>query len=253
MPSKLILAAVPTAPLLLPAASPAQPPELTAPVAALRVDVAAALDGLGDTVVAVVAGEALAVVEPARATLRSYGLAIERELASDAALAAAVAAALGTDHLPAAELHGDAAVLALLVTDQRPSVPLVVLEVPAALAASVDEAARVAVAVADAAGVVDGTLAVLAAGDLAATLTTASPGYLVEGAEDHDRAIVAAVRDVDPAALTATSADAERFRTRALPALAVLVALHDREGTRPQELTYHAPRGVGQLVVQPGS
>jgi hypothetical protein len=69
------LIAVPSAPLLLPAVSPAQPPESAEGVAALREAVDDALQQLADvdTVILLAAGDEALVHDANRASLASYG------------------------------------------------------------------------------------------------------------------------------------------------------------------------------------
>jgi aromatic ring-opening dioxygenase LigB subunit len=97
----------------------------------------------------------------------------------------------------------------------------------------------------------DRRVAVVAAGDLAATLTTSSPGYLVEGADAWDATAVDAVRATDPDAMTALGpADAARVQARGWAPLVVLLRAAARQDHRFGTVRYHAPRGVGQLVAR---
>jgi hypothetical protein len=243
------LVAIPAAPLLLPAVSPAQPPELVEPVAALRKDVAGALGGLAgiDSVILLARGDEALVHDANEATLASYGHPEVRcDLAHDEELLKAVSARGQLPRVRDDRLDGDLAVLATLVTAAVPGVRLLSVTVPAA---GSDALAASAAGLRGAAEASDRRVAVVAAADLAASLTTASPGYLVEGADTWDAAVVEAVRAGDADAMGALGpADAARVQARGWAPLVVLLRVAARQEHRFERVAYHAPRGVGQLV-----
>jgi hypothetical protein len=247
-----VLLAVPSAPLLLPAVSPAQPPEAVEPVTALRRDVGRALSALADvdTVILLAAGDEALVHDANRATLASYGHPeVTAELAHDEELLTAVSARGQIPRVRDDRLDGDLAVLATLVTTTAPQVCLLSVTVPAA--AGPDALGATAAGLTGAAASTERRVAVVAAGDLAATLSTTSPGYLVDGAEDWDASVIAAfrARDVDAMA-TLGPVEASRVQARGWAPLAVLLRVAHRLERGFGEVSYHAPRGVGQLVAR---
>jgi hypothetical protein len=244
------LIAVPSAPLLLPAVSPAQPPELAAEVAALREDVAGALRVLSDvdTVILLAAGDEALVHDASRATLACYGHpGVSAELAHDEELLSAVAARGQIPRVRDDRLDGDLAVLAMLVTSTARHVCLLSVTVPRA--AGPHALAATAGGLSGAAASTTRRVAVVATGDLAATLGTSSPGYLVEGADAWDAAAVEAFRTGDAEGMAALGPeDATRVQARGWAPLAVLLAIAKQQQHGFAEVSYHAPRGVGQLV-----
>jgi hypothetical protein len=105
-----------------------------------------------------------------------------------------------------------------------------------------------------AAAAVDGEVAVVAAGDLAATLDVTSPGYLVDGAVAFDDAAVAAIRALDEDAFAALGPDeAGRVQARGWGPLTVALAAARLARLTLAEVAYHAPRGVGQVVGRPAT
>jgi hypothetical protein len=250
------IAVVPAAPLLLEGASPAQPPELADAVAALRADVTDALAALPSDLRAAIVlccGDEFLVHSAARATLRSYGRAqVATSLRLDRPLLAAVGDRGQSPTIQEDELHGDLAVLALLLAATRPDVAVVPMTVPTRASRGVLDA--VAAGLVGAAAAVPGQVAVVAAGDLAATLDTHSPGYRVEGATAFDAAAVAAVRAVDKDAFAALGPDeAGRVQARGWGPLTVALAAACLARLRFAEVVYHAPRGVGQVVGRPAT
>ena len=250
------IAVVPAAPLLLPGASPAQPPAVTEEVVALRSDVSNALTALPSglrAAIVLVCGDELLVHAAARATLRSYGRPqVAATLRLDRALLAAAGSRGQAPTIQEDELHGDLAVLALLLAAARPEVAVVPMTVPTRASRGVLDA--LAAGLVGAAEAVDGQVAVVAAGDLAATLGTASPGYLVDGAVAFDDAAVAAVRAVDEDAFAALGpVEAERVQARGWGPLTVALAAARLAGLTFAEVDYHAPRGVGQVVGRPAA
>jgi hypothetical protein len=254
--SLVAIAVVPAAPLLLAGASPAQPAGLVDAVAALRSDVANALAALPTglrAAIVLTCGDELLVHAAARATLRSYGRPqVAATLRLDRPLLGAVGDRGQAPTVQEDELHGDLAVLALLLAAARPEVAIVPLTVPTRASRGVLDA--LAAGLVGAAAAVDGTVSVVAAGDLAATLDTTSPGYLVEGATAFDAAAVAAVGAVDEDAFAALGPDeAGRVQARGWGPLTVALAAARLAGLRFAEVGYHAPRGVGQVVGRPAS
>jgi hypothetical protein len=95
----------------------------------------------------------------------------------------------------------------------------------------------------------DTDAALLVMGDGSARRSTAAPGYFDPRAEDHDAAIIAALRAGDPAALAAVEpADLLVAGTAAWRAAA---AVTSDSGPQPWQSTLHyadAPYGVGYFV-----
>jgi hypothetical protein len=249
------LAVVPAAPLLHPAASPAQPDTVADAVSSLRGDVDAALGALVArhlrSVVLLAGGDEVLLHAASSATLGSYGSPhVAAPIALDRELLAEIGARSQAPSIQEDALHGDLAVLALLLTAARPGLPVVPLTVPWSASRPVLDG--LAAGLVRAAGAVDGEVAVVAAGDLAATLDTTSPGYLEAGASDVDAAAVAALRAGDEEALAALGpAEAARVQARGWAPLTVLLAVGQLTNRRLAEVTYHAPRGVGQAVGWP--
>jgi hypothetical protein len=246
------LVAVPSAPLLLPAVSPAQPAAVATAVAELRDAVGRALAPVADveSVILLAAGDEALVHDANRATLASYGHpGVGSALSHDEELLTAVAARGQIPRVRDDRLDGDLAVLATLVTAIHPAVGLLSVTVP--YAAGAGALGATAAGLTGAAASTDRSVAVVAAGDLAATLDTTSPGYLVEGAAEWDAAAVDAVRAGDVEAMAALGpADATRVQARGWAPLAVLLTVADQLQHRFGEVTYLAPRGVGQLVAR---
>jgi hypothetical protein len=246
------LVAVPSAPLLLRAVSPAQPPGVAEEVARLRAAVDRALVPVAavESVILLAAGDEALVHDASRATLASYGHPdVATPLAHDEELLTAVAARGQIPRVRDDRLDGDLAVLATLVTTVQPGVRLLSVTVP--FAAGAHALAATAAGLTGAAATTERRVAVVAAGDLAATLDTTSPGYVIDGATDWDAAAVAAVRAGDVTAMAGLGPeDATRVQARGWAPLAVLLAVADQLQHRFGEVTYLAPRGVGQLVVR---
>lgn len=244
--------AVPAAPLLLPAASPAQPADVAPAVGQLRAASRKALAALPavDTVVLLAAGNEPRphLRDAPTATLASYGLpAVQAPISVDTDLLTALATRGQAARARAGRLDGDLAVLALQIVDAWPDVPLVPAEVPAG--ADADSLTALAAGLGAAADEVGRRIAVVAAGDLSAARGTTSPGYLVEGATDWDAAAVAAVRAADVAALASLGPEpAAKVQARGWAPLVVLLHVARLAGLTFDTVTELAPRGVGQLV-----
>lgn len=241
---------LPAAPLLLPAASPSQPADFAAAVTELRATVDGILRNLpsADTALLLLPDEEALVIDAPQASLASYGLPdVTTKVTIDEALIAAVSARGQAPRVRSDSLTGDAAVLALLLTVARPGLALAPVTVPRrAGAAGLD---GIAMGLARAVASVERDVAVIAAGDLAATLDTTSPGYLVEGAIDWDERLVAAVRAGDPpAAGDLGPHEAGRVQARGWSPITVALSLAQGSGWRFRDVTYLAPKGVGQIV-----
>jgi hypothetical protein len=245
------VAAVPAAPLLLPAVARGLPDHLADEVSRLRAEVGVALRSLGpaDTVVLLAGGDDGTLRDGGCVDLAGYGHPqVTRDVPVDRELLAAIATRTGTPRVRADTLTGDLAVLALLVHEALPDAQVL----PTAVAYGAAGATLSGLAAGVVAGVdaVGRRTAVVAAGDLASTRTTASPGYLVEGATGWDDDAVAAVIARDPAALAALGpAEARRVGARGWSSLVVLLHVARAAGVRLPDPQLSAPRGVGQLVV----
>lgn len=244
------VAAVPAAPLLLPAVAHGLPDHLVDEVTRLRDSVGAALRSLGpvDSVVLLAGGDDGTLRDGGCVDLAGYGHPqVTSDVPVDRELLAAIATRTGTPRVRADVLTGDLAVLALLVHDALPDAQ--VLPTAVAYGASGATLGGLAAGVVGGVDAVGRPTAVVAAGDLAATRTTASPGYLVEGAPSWDDDVVAAVAAGDPRALAALGpADARRVAARGWSSLVVLLHVARAAGLRLPTPQLSAPRGVGQLV-----
>jgi hypothetical protein len=241
---------LPAAPLLLPAASPAQPAAFASAVQQLRTAVDSVLRDLPSATTALLLlpdDEALVIDAPS-ASLASYGLPeATSPVTIDATLIAAVSARGQAPRVRSDHLTGDAGVLALLLAEARPDLALAPVTVPRrASAAGLD---GIAMGLTRAISSVDDEVAVVAAGDLAATLDTTSPGYLVAGAADWDANLVAAVRAGDAhAAGSLGPEEAGRVQARGWAPITVALSLAQGCEWRFRAVTYLAPKGVGQIV-----
>jgi hypothetical protein len=244
------VAAVPAAPLLLPAVSPHQTAAVVDGVAALRASVEATLSGLPqvETVVLLAGGEDATLPDGGCIDLAGSGHPhVVADVPVDRKLLAAVATRTGAPRVRADRLQGDLAVLTLLVEEVWPDVRV--------LPATVAAAAGGATLGGFAAGLLGGVeatgreVAVVAAGDLAATRDTTSPGYLVDGAVGFDDAVLAAVRHTDVGALAALGpGEAARVTARGWAPLLVALHIAHTAGVPVARAEVTAPRGVGQLV-----
>jgi hypothetical protein len=245
------VAAVPAAPLLLPAASPAQPAGLVDEVAQLRAAVTATLRPLvgADVVVLLAGGEQGVLHDRAAASLRPFGLAgTERELPVDTDLLAAVAARGRYPRGRTDQLTGDLGVLALLCDQAGLTGPVLPVEVPAS--ASGEALAAMASGLRGAAEAAGRDVALVVGGDLSAGLHTSSPAYRIDGAEAFDRRAVAALETADHAALVALGPDeAGRVQARGWAGLVVADSLAIG-GPEARSVRYSTVRGVGQVVLR---
>jgi aromatic ring-opening dioxygenase LigB subunit len=241
---------LPAAPLLLPAASPSQPADFAAGVEQLR----AAVDGVlrelpaADTALLLVPDDEALVIDAPQASLASYGLAdVISPVVTDEAVIAAISARGQAPRVRSDHLTGDVGVLALLLASARPGLALAPATVPRrASSAGLD---GIAMGFTRAISSVQHDVAVIAAGDLAATLDTSSPGYLVEGATAWDEGLVAAVRAGDPQAAGALGPEAaDRVQARGWAPITVALSLARACDWQFSAVTYLAPKGVGQIV-----
>lgn len=244
-------AVIPAAPLMIPAASPAQPEGMQEPVRALRdaaADVLRALPPV-DVHVLVAAGPR-GIFDAASASLAPLGVRgaeVEMPVATDAiddlsrltqypmfrgdplTIEQSVLA------LQLHAVHGPVAVLPINVP------PGTDFDVLVAVGASICEAVRDAGLVA----------AVVVAGDLSAGLDQTSPAHHIDGAQEWDVTVVAAVRAGDLRRLRELGPDeAERVRALGWAPLAVLSGVCAAGRLRPEHVAYGAPRGVGELVAR---
>jgi hypothetical protein len=244
------VAAVPSAPLLLPAVSPRQPAALAGAVADLRGAVADALAALPpvETIVLVAGGDDATLPDGGCADLAGLGHPqVRADVPVDRELLAAVATRTGTPRIRADVLTGDLGVLALLVAGALPEVQVL----PATVAHGAGAAALggFAAGVVGAVDTVGRDVAVVAAGDLSCSRDASSPGYLVEGAVAWDGAMVAALEASDLDALAALGpAEARRVGARGWSSLVVLAHVARGARLRLDQPRLSAPRGVGQLV-----
>ncbi|MEX1177974.1 MAG: hypothetical protein WEB09_05895 [Nitriliruptor sp.] len=244
------VAAVPSAPLLLPEVSPVLPAEIAGGVEALRDAVRSALGSLGevDTVVLVAGGDDATLPDGGCIDLAGYGHPqVRADVPVDRELLAAVATRTGTPRVRADVLTGDLAVLAALVLAVRPDAT--VLPATVARAAGGATLGGFAAGVVAAVDVLGRDVAVVASGDLSSARDTSSPGYEVDGAVAWDEAVRDALAAGDLEALLALGpGEAVRVGARGWAPLVVLSHLARASGSRLGDPQLSAPRGVGQLV-----
>jgi hypothetical protein len=246
----LAVAAIPAAPVLLTAVSPAQAADVAGAVAQLRTSVDEVVRGLPevDTVVLIASGDDATLPDGGCVDLSGYGHPqVHADVPVDRQLLAAIATRTSTPRVRADVLTGDLAVLTLLVAGSRPDATVVPVTVAAnAAPASLDGFAAGLSAAVDVTG---RRVAVVAAGDLSASRDTTSPGYVVEGAVEWDEAAVAALRPGDLDAFAALGpAEARRVAARGWAPLAVVLQVARAADLRFRRVELTAPLGVGQLV-----
>ncbi|MGH8884957.1 MAG: hypothetical protein ACRDYX_07255 [Egibacteraceae bacterium] len=176
----------------------------------------------------------LGVYEHAEASLAGFGR-------PDLSTRLRVASWLSNASCQQGPLPPSLTVLALLVGDHAPVVPISVASCATAhfLAAS---GAAIATSL-------SGRGVLLAAGDLSAGLGERSPRYRVEGAPAWDEAVVAAVDAQRPERLAALGpAEARRVAALGWAPIVVAQAACMAAGLRLRVKHYSAPRGVGYLV-----
>lgn len=235
-------AVLPTAPLLVPGASGTLPDG----VAAVCESIEAALDRLPDhDVVVLIAGAARGgVFDTAAASLAGIGRAdITQDGKVEPSVVERLSGLVQYPLLRGGELPLGLAVLALLVGNARPLVPLAV---PLGAAFVALQAVGVGVAEACDAGL---RAVVVAAGDLSAGLTERSPLYLVDGARDFDAQLVDAVDSGRLDGLRRLGpAEAQRVGAVGWAPMAVLHGALARAKLGIVRRGYSAPRGVGYLI-----
>lgn len=258
------VAAVPTAPLLLPEVASGLPSASRAAIEALRGDVSALLAALPEVDVAVLltAGDDTVVHDGAQIDLTGSGHPhVRRTVGVDRRLVAQIATRAGVPRVHDDRLRGDAAVLAFLLAAARPELdvvpvtiadrsgPLTLVGFASGLASALASAATSGAAPVGDAGAAVRRSVVIAAGDLAATRDVTSPGYVVDGAVAFDAAVADAVDATDPAALAALGAgEAQRVAARGWAPLVVAMHVARHTGLATARVAVHAPRGVGQLL-----
>lgn len=242
-------AVVPAAPLLVAAAVPTPPAADASAIESLRADVHGAIGALPRSeVVLLLAEGAGRVHDHARASLAPLGLAgIDAELPVPSGVVTELARITRFPLVPTGRLGLSLSVLALLVHERRGTVPVVPVEIPAA--ASAEVLLHIGAAVVEVVRAADVSATIVAAGDLAATLTERSPRFLRHGAAAWDERVIDAFRRDEPRAIADLGpGDAERFAARSWASLVAVAGLARAAGLRTGTVAYHAPRGVGQLV-----
>ena len=237
---------LPTAPLLLPGVSQALPEGVPRVCAAI----AAAVEHIPpcDAVVLVAAGDS-GLHDTGAATLQGIGRPdIARDAAVDSDAVARLSAATQYPMYRGGQLPLDLAMLALLVGDVAPVVPVTV---PAS--AGFDVLVGVGSAIARTFAGPDVRACVVATGDLSAGLTEKSPLHSVSGAVFFDEQAVAAVDSSRLDGLGRLGPDeARRVGARGWAPLAVLHGATAAAKIGMVVRHYSAPRGVGYLVATGG-
>lgn len=240
------LIAVPAAAMLLDRVTAAPPPDISQDVSTLKTSIRASVGRLSScsAVVLVTCGDDDAVVCADRAGLAAYGYPdISMSIRPASALADRFAKQAGLVLVRAPELEPEPSVLALQLAAAGVTAPTIVVT----LTMTGTVAARVANTLAEV--VVGQHVGVCFQGDLAATLGANSPGYRVEGAEQFDARMLAAIGAGDADGVAGLGPEAaERFQARGWAPLWVLAMLSAATGQRIASSSYRAPRGVGQLV-----
>jgi hypothetical protein len=236
-------AILPTAPLLVPGASASLPPGAEEVCEAID----RSLDQLPDHDVAVLvaAGRHGSLYDAADASLAPVGLPHVRQRGSvDGDVLERLSGLVQYQLQRGERLPLDLSVLALLVGDARPVVPV---EVP--LGAAFDALTAVGVGIATACEGPDLRAVVVAAGDLSAGLGPRSPLHEVDGAAEFDHQVLDVV---DQGRLEGLSrlgpGEARRVGARGWAAMAVLHGALARAKVGIVRRHYSSPRGVGYLV-----
>lgn len=244
-------AIVPGAPLLLREVSPDQPAGSRAAVEQLRGAVGAVLHGLPDAqaILLLIPGPR-GVYDRARADLRPLGIdAPEVEVSVARDLLPAITRLTQLRLFRNEPLSPELTVLIRLLAEHRPDVPVAAVSVPGTAESEVLSATGAALA--EAAYETGTTVSVLVAGDLSAGLHERSPAYLVEGAQDWDDALVADLRVSDWGAIGARGRDeAAQVHARGWAPLVALGGLARASGLETDDVSYHAPLGVGGVVAR---
>lgn len=246
-------AVMPAAPVLLPEVSPDQPDGDREAVATVRDEIADTFRRLptGAEVVVLLAPGPRGVHGAAVSSLRILGVNVDDvQLPVDSMLVPHVTRLMQYPLSLGGTLPVEHAVLTRLVADHLGHVPV--------LPISVDPATDGAVLVSVGAALVEALrdagrdAIIIATGDLSACLTDASPGYVVDGAQSTDQAIVEALAQQDPDTLAGLGPD-EAARVQA-SAWAPLTALNGAVAAGRLVVDghpiYDVMRGVGRVHVR---
>lgn len=244
-------AAAPTAPLLVPGASPAQPEEVRAEVERLRQLTVDTLAGLpdSDAYVLVARGER-GIHDRAAASLQPLGVPdVEAELPVATDMIDDLSRLTQYPMYRGDPLSIAHSVLVLLLREARGEVEVLPVNVPAS--SDFDVLVTVGASIAEAAEDAALDVSVVCQADLSAALNEVSPGYSVEGARAWDDAVLDAVREGRLRRLAEMGPDeAEHVHASGWAPLAVLHGVCASAHLRIEGLGYGAPRGVGQLVAR---
>jgi hypothetical protein len=242
-------AIVPASPLLLADTSPAQPDDLAEEIADLRTQVADSLSTLpaADGIILLAAG-ARGFHDHARGDLAQLGLpGVDVEMPVCEAMLPAVTRLTQYPMIRGEDLDVDLSVLALQVQHAFGEVEVLPVRVPSATAG--DVLVAVGASLVEALRGSDLTATVVCAGDLSATLTTASPGYVADGAADWDHTSVRACRTADANLLASMGPEeAKRVGARGWAPLTALLGVVASARLKPGGFMYGTPCDVGQLV-----
>lgn len=251
MTGVLAAAAVPTAPVLVPGASPGVPDEVRDEIERLRRLSLQVLEELppADAVVLIAAGER-GIHDRAQASLAPLGidgceteLPVAEELIEDLSRLTQYPVFRGD---PMGVGHS---VLALLLEEVCGDVEVLPVSVP--WSGDFDVLVTIGASIVEAADDAGRTVVVVCQSDLAGTLNEHSPGYLVDGAGAWDDAVLEAVREGRLRGLRPLGPDeAERVQARGWAPLAVLHGVCAAGHLEVEGIGYGAPRGVGQLVLR---
>jgi hypothetical protein len=242
---RIVLA--PSAPLVLPDASPGVAAEHRDDVGALLAAREAALARLDPTCTTIVlaVGAPPGVHDHARVDLRPLGVPVsvaERPVAAE--LLAPITAALQRPLLVGSPVGVDASVLVASTTSET---PVVVVELPSVTEG--EPLVALGVGLVAAAERVGAAVQLLVAGDLSTGLGTASPRYVLPDAHASQRRVVEALMAGDARALAAIGPDeAARTGLRSWAVLTVAAGAAAAAGLRAQDLEELEARGVGHVV-----
>lgn len=244
-------AVVPAAPLVVPAASHAQPDGTREEVERLRALAREALSSLpsADVHVLVAAGSR-GIYDRAHASLEPLGVrGTEVDLPADEAFVEHLSRLIQYPVFRGDPLGIGLAVLALQLHGDRGVVPVVPVNVPGG--ADFEVLVSVGAAIGEAAADADVTANVIAAGDLSPGLDETAPAYAIDGAREWDEAVVRVAEGGDLDSLRQFGPEeAERVRAHGW---APLAAIHGvcAAGKLSFELLGYAPtRGVGHVVAR---
>ncbi len=244
------LVTLPAAPVAVSELADHVPARFRDEVAALRAAVDRVLERLPSTGTALLidAGPESLVHDAASASLAGYGypeVATDLHLATD--LLAAVSARGQAPRVRGDRLSGDTAILALLLAATRPELAVAPITIPSG--AGTGALHDVALGLRAAIDAVDAEVVAVAVGDLSASLDTASPGYLVEGAATWDATTAEAVAAGDLPRLGAQGPEeAQRVKARGWAPLTVGLDLALEAELSVETADYLVCRGVGRLV-----